>query len=104
VENTEDLHFLLRLPINIKDEVLWKVRNWQYAKVSGSEQTHDTHDTHEEANGEGAMAEVREWLQRLGEDPETISEVLESCARDPAVMSKPFQFTIAKVIGPSYLW
>jgi hypothetical protein len=33
------------------------------------------------------MAEIRGWLQTLGEDPETISEVLEACARDPAVMA-----------------
>jgi hypothetical protein len=34
------------------------------------------------------MAEILGWLQRLGEeDPETISEVLDACARDATVMA-----------------
>jgi putative DNA primase/helicase len=36
---------------------------------------------------EGGMAEIRGWLQKLGEDPETISEVLAACARDPGLMA-----------------
>ena len=33
------------------------------------------------------MTEIRAWLQRLGEVDPTISEVLETCARDPVVMA-----------------
>jgi RecA-family ATPase len=36
---------------------------------------------------EAAMAEVRDWLQSLGEDTETITESLEKCAADPALMA-----------------
>lgn len=34
----------------------------------------------------GAIAEIRGWLQTIGEDPETIAEVLEACAGDPGIL------------------
>jgi hypothetical protein len=33
------------------------------------------------------MAEIRGWLQAVGEDRETIDEVLAACASDPAVLA-----------------
>lgn len=51
----------------------------------------DQGDTASSASTAGyaqSIAEIRGWLQRLGEeDSEMISEVLEACARDPAVMA-----------------
>jgi hypothetical protein len=74
------------LCVNILTQSAWSIAHWgdfarrhygEFATVVGVP-----------APGNGdAMAEIRGWLQRLGEDPETISEVLEACARDPGVMA-----------------